>query len=251
MTVRIVLTLDRDTDLTESNDYLRALTEAGIPRESIEVVTPLAPFSGTPFDGLVLGGGVDVDPARYGSRLLDNGTVEVDPERDALDFDLLEKARESGVPVLGICRGLQVVNVALGGTLVQDIPAQTPSDVTHQTPRVPRTRRDHSVTVEPGTRLASIVEAPRLDVNSRHHQAIERIAPGLTVSGVAPDGVTEAVEARDGGWFVAVQWHPENLTGDLPSERLFADFVRAARQRAEFPEAGGVVDADPRLRNSE
>jgi putative glutamine amidotransferase len=243
--MRIALTLDRDADLSESNDYLRALSAAGIPREAIEVVTPLSPFSGKPFDALVLGGGADVDPERYGRSRLDNGTVEVDAERDALDFELLETARRSGAPVLGICRGLQVINVALGGTLVQDIPAQLPSDVPHESPKEPSARRDHAVAIAPGSRLAAIVDAPEIDVNSRHHQAIERVAPGLTVSGTAPDGVPEAVEAPGDGWFVAVQWHPENLAGDRASERLFADFARAARQRLEFPETGRVLDADP------
>ena len=244
--MRIALTLDRDDDTSESNDYLRALTAAGVPRESIEVVTPLSPYSGKPFDGLVLGGGVDVDPSRYGKDRLDNGTVEVDPERDALDFDLFAHARRLGTPILGICRGLQVVNVALGGTLVQDIPAQRPASGPHDFPQQPRARRDHSVAVTPGTRLESIVEAREIEVNSRHHQAIEQVAEGLSVSAVAPDGVPEAVEARGAEWFVAVQWHPENLAGDPPSERLFADFARAARQRSEFPEARGVLEPDPK-----
>jgi len=244
--MRIALTLDRDTDLSESNDYLRALAAAGIPRESIEVVTPLSPHSGKRFDGLVLGGGVDVDPSRYGRRRLENGTVEVDAERDALDFDLFENARRRGAPILGICRGLQVVNVALGGTLVQDIPAQQPGSGPHEFPREPRTRRDHSVAVAPGTRLAAIVEAREIEVNSRHHQAIERVAEGLYVSAVAPDGVPEAVEAPGREWFVAVQWHPENLRGDSASERLFAEFARAARERSEFPDARGVLEPDPK-----
>ena len=112
--MRIALTLDRDADLSETNDYLRSLVAAGVPREAIEVVTPLSPASG-PFDALVLGGGVDVDPARYGQKVLEDGRVDVDAERDAIDFRLLAEARRSGAPVLGICRGLQVVNVALGG----------------------------------------------------------------------------------------------------------------------------------------
>jgi putative glutamine amidotransferase len=245
--MRIALTLDRDADLSEANDYLRALCAAGIPREAIEVVTPLSPHSGEVFDAVVLGGGADVDPERYGQRRLDNGTIEVDGERDALDFALLEAARRSGVPVLGICRGLQVVNVALGGTLVQDIPAQQPSEVPHESTEQDRARLNHAVTIAPGSRLAAIVGEPAIQVNSRHHQAIERVAPGLTVSGIAPDGVPEAVEAP-GGWFVAVQWHPENLAGDAASERLFADFARAARRRSEFRSPARVLDADSRPR---
>jgi putative glutamine amidotransferase len=242
--MRIALTLDRDADLSESNDYLRALTQAGIPRDAIEVVTPVMPYSGEPFDALLLGGGVDVDPARYGRERLENGTVEVDAERDALDFALLETARKAGAPVFGICRGLQVVNVALGGTLVQDIPEERPSEVIHETPKEPRIRRDHAVAIARGSRLSTIVGASEIEVNSRHHQAIDRVAPDLTVSGTAPDGVPEAVEAPGQGWLVAVQWHPENLAGDSASERLFAEFARAARERSEFSVPRRVVDAD-------
>jgi putative glutamine amidotransferase len=232
--LRITLTLDRDADLSESNDYLRALAAAGVPRSAIEVVTPLSPSSRLG-DALVLGGGVDVDPAHYGRSALANGTVEIDAERDAVDFALLAEARRAGAPVLGICRGLQVVNVAFGGTLVQDIPSERPSPVVHQRSRDEKARRDHSVTIAPGTRLAEIARAPEIAVNSRHHQAIDRVGSGLTVSGTAPDGMTEAVEARGDAWLLAVQWHPENLAGDPVSERLFGDFVRAARDRALEP----------------
>ena len=190
------------------------------------------------FDALLLGGGVDVDPARYGRSTLDNGTVEVDPERDRIDFALFEQARRAGAPVLGICRGLQVVNVALGGTLVQDIPEERPSDVVHARSREEKTRLDHTVAISPDTRLAALAAASEVRVNSRHHQAIEIVAPGLAISGTSPDGLPEAVESAGDAWVVAVQWHPENLAGDPVSRRLFADFVRAARERADGEPAG-------------
>ena len=236
--MRIALTLDRDADVSESNDYLRSLTEAGVPRDAIEIVTPLSPAAGH-FDALLLGGGGDVDPARYGRPPLGNGTLEVDPERDRIDFTLFEDARRRGAPVLGICRGLQVVNVALGGTLVQDIPAERPSDVVHARTSEEKTRLDHTVAVAPETRLAALATATEVRVNSRHHQAIESVAPGLAVSGTSPDGLPEAVESSGGGWVVAVQWHPENLAGDPVSRRLFSEFVRVARERASGPGAGG------------
>ncbi len=232
--MRIALTLDRDADLSETNDYLRSLVAAGVPRETIEIATPLSPTPG-PFDALLLGGGVDVDPARYGRPTLDNGTVEVDAERDALDFRLFEEARRTGVPVLGICRGLQVVNVALGGTLVQDIPSERPSPVVHARTQAEKTRRDHRVEIAPGTRLALIAGAVEASVNSRHHQAIETVAPGLCVSAVAPDGMPEAVESAGEPWLLAVQWHPENLAGDPVSQRLFEEFLRRARPRGSKP----------------
>jgi len=231
--MRIALTLDRDADASESNDYLRSLLEAGVPRESIEIVTPLSAAPPATFDGLVLGGGGDVDPARYGRSTLENGTVEVDAERDRIDFELFDLARRRGAPVLGICRGLQVVNVALGGTLVQDIPTERPSEVVHARER-DKLRRDHAVAVEPGTRLAELSGGGEVLVNSRHHQAIEAVAPGLAVSGTSPDGLAEAVEGEAGPWLVAVQWHPENLApvGDPVSRGIFAGFVRAASDSA-------------------
>jgi putative glutamine amidotransferase len=236
--MRIALTLDRDADLSESNDYLQSLARAGIPRESIQIVTPGSAPAG-PFDALVLGGGVDVDPARYGRERLDNGTVEVDAERDAIDFALLERAERAGAPVLAICRGLQVVNVARGGTLVQDIPSERPSDLVHQRER-DRTRMDHAVRPEKGTLLSEIAGAAEFPVNSRHHQAIDDVGEGLRVSGVAPDGVLEAVEGSGESWLVAVQWHPENLRDDV-SLGLFREFAKAAREREASPVRPGVA----------
>lgn len=229
--MRIALTLDRDASRTETNDYIRALLAAGFAREEIVVLAPGTVPEGD-FDGVVLGGGCDVHPERYGQKPRADAKLDLDPERDATDFAVLERAWADEIPVLAICRGLQVVNVARGGTLVQDIPTQRPSPLVHQRSKKEKMRRDHSVRVFPGTRLAEVVSASEVPVNSRHHQAIERPASGLVVSAKAPDGVIEAIEADDGRWLVAVQWHPENLAGDAPSERLFADFARAVRERA-------------------
>ena len=228
--MKIAVTLDRDADLSETNDYVRSLLAAGVPRDAITVTTPIVPEAGS-FDALVLGGGIDVDPARYGAVLLDNGTVELDPERDALDFRLLEEARRAGIPVFAICRGLQVVNVAFGGTLVQDIPSERPSEIVHQRTRDEKTRRDHAVSIATGTLLASLAKAPQASVNSRHHQAIEGLGRGLSVTAKAPDGIAEAIEAPGDPWLLGVQWHPENLLGDPVSGRLFGEFLRAARER--------------------
>ncbi len=227
--MRIALTLDRETEPSEENDYLRALVAAGAPRDAIQIVTPIHP-RWRPFDALLLGGGADVDPARYGRRIREHGGVEVDAERDAIDFALWEEAHRAGAPVLGICRGLQVINVALGGTLVQDIPTERPSTVIHERSKAEKTWRDHPVAIAPGTRLARIAGpgTAEIPVNSRHHQAIDRVAFGLAVAGVAPDGIAEAVEAPGPPWLVAVQWHPENLEGDAFSDRLFAEFVQVA-----------------------
>lgn len=233
--MRIALTLDRDALARETNDYVRALLDAGLRRDEIVLMAPGETPSGD-FDGVILGGGGDVDPARYGQAARPDARVDVDAGRDATDFALFDRAWESKAPILGICRGLQVINVALGGTLLQDLPTERPSDVLHEAPRAEKTRRDHPVTVAGPSRLQEIAGGDALRVNSRHHQAIDAAAGELAVTGTAPDGVIEAVEGRDGRWLVGVQWHPENLAGDGPSERLFAAFVRAARERARARE---------------
>jgi putative glutamine amidotransferase len=225
--LRIALTLDSDVP-AEENDYVRALTDAGVRRDELVVMRPGDPVEGE-FDGVVIGGGDDVDPVRYGRNILEGANVEIDHGRDAVDFPVFAAAWRSHVPVLGICRGLQVVNVARGGTLVQDLPLERPSEVVHRLPKK-ENRRDHPVTVEPGTRLHRIAGASEIDVNSRHHQAIERAADGFVVAATAPDGVIEAIEAKDGRWLVAVQWHPENLTDDAVSRRLFREFVAEVRR---------------------
>lgn len=194
------------------------------------ILGPGSPVTGL-FDGVVLGGGCDVDPARYGRLVRDGSGVEVDAERDRTDFDLFERAWRDQAPILGICRGLQVVNVALGGTLLQDIPSEHPSEVVHRREDRDKTRRDHKVKVTPGTRLQAIAGETEILVNSRHHQAIEQTGRGLSISAVAPDGLVEGVESQT-PWLLAVQWHPENLVDDPVSRRLFAEFARAVRERA-------------------
>jgi putative glutamine amidotransferase len=226
--VRIALTLDRDP--TENNDYIRALLEAGARRDEIVVLRPGDPIEG-PFDGVVIGGGDDVDPGLYGREVLRGGKVKVDPARDSIDLAVFEEAWRGAVPALGVCRGLQVMNVARGGTLFQHLPLESPSQIEHQRPKKAN-RRDHVVSVRPGTRLSGIAASGELDVNSRHHQAVERPAEDFVVTATAPDGVIEALEARDGRWLVAVQWHPENLHDDPASKRLFRDFVEEVRKRS-------------------
>lgn len=184
-------------------------------------------------DGLLLTGGEDVDPGLYGegpSPLL--GTV--DRERDLFELALFAAARPREIPVLGICRGIQLVNVALGGTLWQDLASERRCLVDHE-PRAPRERRTHRVDLAAGSRVARLLGAERLEVNSIHHQGIKTLAPGLVASGWAEDGLVESVEsAPDGGWLVAVQWHPEEMHADAaaPERGLFSALVDAASGRA-------------------
>ena len=209
--------------------YVTALESAGL----IPVVVP--PLAGNEaaraivsrVDGVVLTGGEDVEPSLYGQdRLPACGKSNL--RRDHTEIALVHAARELGVPLFAICRGPQLLNVALGGTLYQDIPSQIPSDVDHN-PKHERDRRAHEVAVEPGSLIASAVRATRLSVNSFHHQSIRDVAPGLVVTARAPDGVIEGVESSDDDWWVmAVQWHPEEMN-DSPEPwdrglfRTFAD----------------------------
>jgi putative glutamine amidotransferase len=169
--------------------------------------------------GLVLTGGEDVDPARYGEKRHEK-VRNVNVARDATEAALIEAAKLRGKPVLAICRGIQILNVALGGTLYQDLESERPSSVPHSD----ETSR-HAVRVEPGSLLARTLGSRSATVNSRHHQAIRDLAPGLKAVAWADDGVIEGAEPTDKNeaWIVAVQWHPEDLT----ERALFDGFARA------------------------
>jgi putative glutamine amidotransferase len=179
-----------------------------------------------PFDGLVLIGGGDVDPARY-EQPAHSEVYGIERDRDALEIDLLLEADERGVPVLGICRGLQVVNVAFGGTLHQHLP-EVPGMERHGVPRgTPRLM--HEVKVAESSRLHEASGQVALDAASSHHQGIDRLGEGLSVAAWSGDGLVEAVERSD-GWVVAVQWHPEETASTDPAQQaLFDAFAEQAR----------------------
>ncbi|HUF93818.1 MAG TPA: gamma-glutamyl-gamma-aminobutyrate hydrolase family protein [Candidatus Limnocylindria bacterium] len=181
-------------------------------------------------DGVLLTGGGDIDPARF-NEPAHPAVAEVSTLRDALEIEVVERALDDGIPLLAICRGLQVLNVALGGTLYQDLLADKASHVAHRQ-KEPRDRATHAVKVMgEGTRLASIAGAPEIEVNSFHHQAIKRLAGRLKDVAWAPDGVIEAVEMEGDHFVLAVQWHPEDLVEHDPAARgLFAALTAAARR---------------------
>lgn len=220
------------------NDYVRALLAAGVAREEIDLLTGDAARVAAQVDladGLLLGGGDDVHPRHYGeSTRVDN--LELDEPRDERDLAAYEVARLRRLPVFGICRGLQLINVARGGTLIQDLPQEKPeSDVRHKVK--PNDAPAHEVLIDAGgagEALAQIAGGPTLVVNSRHHQAVARLAPDLVVSALAPDGVVEAVAEKEATHelFLVVQWHPENLPADGPHGELFRRFVEACRRRS-------------------
>jgi len=186
-------------------------------------------------DGILLTGGLDVDPALYGQAA--HPTTETAPDRDRFEIPLSRAAVAREVPLLAICRGVQVLNVAEGGTLIQDIPSSVTTELQHSI-NEPKNHVAHEVAVTPDTRLAAallrdstIRPATGLAVNSRHHQAVATVAPAFVVAAVSPDGIVEAIEKPGAAFCVGVQWHPENFwrTGEFAG--LFGDFVAAASTR--------------------
>jgi len=180
-------------------------------------------------DGLLLSGGGDVDPARYGGTPHES-VYGIDPLRDEFELALARAAQERRLPTLCICRGAQLMNVALGGSLIEDIPSRIPGAADHFVDAAPAARQ-HPVQITAGSAVARVLGVDRLEVNSIHHQSVDRVAEPLIVTGRAPDGVIEALEPADGAWPMwAVQWHPEYLgPDDGPSRRLFEALVAAGR----------------------
>lgn len=179
-------------------------------------------------DGLLLTGGGDVAPDIYGGAVCPQ-LMFVDNSRDAIELALTKEFYAIDKPLLGICRGAQVMNIALGGTLFTDIPTQFKTNISHQNqgPNTARTRREivHSVTIAPGTILSEIIGRDETEVNSFHHQAIKKLAEGLVETAHAPDGILEGIEDPSKRFFVGVQWHPEWLTAQEQTQALFSAFV--------------------------
>ena len=196
------------------------------------------------FDGLLITGGGDVAAACYGGAG-HPGIAGVDDWRDRAEIALARLAVQRCLPFLAICRGMQVLNVALGGTLHPEL-ADLPGMLRHDSdPALPYDRVAHTVEVRAGTRLATLVGATVVPVNSLHHQAIDRLAPSLEVTAVAPDGLVEAVEVAAHGFGLAVQWHPEAMPQEASARALFEGLVAASRGAATRVAAGvapGAVD---------
>jgi putative glutamine amidotransferase len=228
------VTVDRVPERAYVNGtYIRAVQAAGgIPLLLTPHFTPEVQAAlWQRLDGLLLTGGGDLDPARFGEARHPS-VDDVAPARDDLEIALTRRAVAESLPLLAICRGIQVLNVALGGTLVQDIPSEVPGALVHSQ-TAPRHEPTHAVKVMgEGTRLGRVLGAGELDVNSMHHQAIRRLGEGLREVAWAPDGVIEGVELPGERFVLGVQWHPEELVGHDPAARnLFAAVVEAARGR--------------------
>lgn len=178
-------------------------------------------------DGLLVCGGPDIASALYGEEILPVcSRRKLCPERDALETALLKRMLEADKAVLGICRGHQMLNVALGGSLYQNLPTQRPGEIVHKMQK-PNNRVAHTIQLCAGTPLAEVLGLEQIGVNSCHHQAICRLAPGLSPMAVSQDGVIEAVYMPDKSFIWGVQWHPEMFLEDAASQRIFRAFVRA------------------------
>ncbi|HEV8539702.1 MAG TPA: gamma-glutamyl-gamma-aminobutyrate hydrolase family protein [Nitrospiraceae bacterium] len=233
----------KDMGGKEPTYFLRARYPRAI--EAVGGVPVILPFTDDPearrqllkgLDGLLLtGSGPDLPPRLYGERQRFAYRV-MSRERSEFELEMARLAVKSGMPVLGICGGMQAINVALGGSLVQDIDAQVPAALPHRAPG-PATKPAHVIQVSPRSLLHRITKAVRIRVNSSHHQSVKRLAPSLVASAVAPDGVIEALEAEDPSrhpFLLGVQWHPEFLYDrDAVQRRLFLAFLKAARHSTQ------------------
>lgn len=196
---------------------------------------------------LVLTGGEDVDPTRYGQEP-HPALGDVSPERDATEFAALEAAIRRGIPVLAICRGMQLLNVAMGGTLFQDLPTQRRNGVIHEQ-EAPVTQRWHGATVADESGIAAIFSTRELFINSFHHQGVDRVGEGLRACVWAEDGLVEGVEGIGSAWMYGVQWHPERGEAEAPDDqrspdrRLFWALIQAAREFAARDASAELVGA--------
>lgn len=233
--VTIGITRGRDPQKTEN--YRRWLTSSDVDVRVVDLNSVAEPVDEVVpmLDGVVLTGGSDVNPERYGREDASDVCTGIDIDRDALETTVFELATTNSVPILGICRGLQMINVLRGGTLIPHLPDSIPGSESHQ--KNAGVDSEHDVTVIPGSMLYKAVGELGGTVNSAHHQAIDRVAEGLTVSARSEDGVIEAVEPIDPngrGYLLAVQWHPERMR-DLQSpfsRNLLTAFLFEAESRS-------------------
>jgi putative glutamine amidotransferase len=224
------------TSCRKIEDYRQAILHVGGEPRILDPSMPLQDALAG-IDGLLLTGGDDVTPSRYGEPA-HSATVEAETGRDEFEIALIAAARARELPIFAICRGVQVLNVACGGTLVQDIPSQLPGALPHSLPCPPNQAYTfaHEVWIEKDSLLAALMRERLTDdtceVNSRHHQAVKDVAKGFRVSATAPDGVIEAIEDPAALFCLGVQWHPENFFRTGEFRPLFEGFLEAATRRS-------------------
>lgn len=237
---RILIPLPTYDELTPAKygvnqSYINAIVGSGgiplcIARPSETSLHELLPL----IDGILLVGGWDIDPERYGEH--NTGLTEhIKPERDRVECTLVQFALTNRIPLLGICRGMQVINVALGGSLYQDLLTEMPGALNHDhgheksgEQKNPRAIPAHDVAITAETLLATITGQHRLTVNSLHHQGVKTLGNALIAGAVAPDGLVEAIELPNHPFLLGVEWHPEEL-GDEPSQKIFTAFLAATQ----------------------
>jgi len=216
-----------------NQSYVRALVAAGCAPVLIPLLDDQARLRAIyeRLDGIVFPGGADVAPQEYGEEPIDNLNI-VEPERDRTELTLARWAFDDDLPTLGICRGQQLLNVALGGSLYQDLRHQKVTTVEHSdADGRARTALMHGVRLDPESRLAQLIDETSIEVNSLHHQAVKSLAPALRVTGKSDDGVIEAIESPERRFWIAVQWHPEEVDELAWVRRLFQGFASAAQPR--------------------
>jgi putative glutamine amidotransferase len=213
-------------------DYLEAIKRTGGEPIELDLHQDTPEEVVTRVDGVLLTGGGDINPALYGETPHESYQAS-EPGRDEFEIALVGAAINAKLPIFAICRGMQVLNVALGGTLVQDIPTMVNGAATHSVPE-PRFAIAHEVWIAKGSRLAALMieklDGDTCQVNSRHHQAVKQVAPGWDVTATAPDGVIEAIEQAGDVFRLAVQWHPENFWRTGEFRPLFEGFIEASRK---------------------
>lgn len=218
---------NEDDRFTMPAKYLEAVERAGGIPVTIAPTTENLGELIDRLDGLVLTGGADIDPAEYGGERKES-VYGINPERDRYELELVQRTLKKRLPTLAICRGLQVLNVALGGTLVEHIPDEYGEEVLHRGENLNKV--EHSVSIEPNSRLASILNVAEFDCPSYHHQAVRDLAPGFKIVATASDGVIEAIESDRHPEVIAVQWHPEYTADtDRCQRRLFDTLVKWSR----------------------
>ena len=228
----IGITFSEDIENDPSNNYIRAIKDfGGIPR------TLYPGVSGDDYadlNGLLLTGGPDIDPSYYGEET--HETTDINPDRDRLELPLCKRAVKEDLPVFGICRGIQIMNVAIGSSLYQDIPSQFADRLTH---KIVENEDDswHNIVIQQGSLLNEITGNSVVEVNSKHHQALKVIGDGFTVTAQSKDGIIEAIEDRSKRFMLGVQYHPERMFKESGSTelkehaaRLFEAFIQAASE---------------------
>lgn len=225
--IGITTDVQQDGENILKNTYVQAVIRAGglpmiVPVGLEQDVEQLIEM----FDGLLLSGGNDINPMLFNEEPHEYLGV-VSPSRDSSELELARRMLKTGKPILGICRGLQVLNVAVGGTLYQDLYKQNDSPILQHIQKAPNTHCSHYVQLDKGSLLESIAGSERIQVNSYHHQSLKEVPSDFKVTGVASDGIVEAIESTDEQFVLGVQWHPEALSaaGDAVSLRIFERFI--------------------------